>query len=131
MAVGTANLDLAAGRQGLTHLAGHQPAHAEAAPEERRVDTAALARPLGEALPGTDHRLASRVLLEPARQLRVLDVMEEVLELVFVLGPQGDREISEPDDLQAVAVDVALHLGDRLRLALVRVGRDAEQRPTV
>src|SRR5256714_14354005 len=127
MTVRAADLDLPTRRDGLTELAGDQPANAETDPEERRV--AALPRTLRQALPRADHRRARRILLEAAGQLRVLDVFEEGLELLLVLGLERDREITEPDDLQAVAVDVALDLGDRFRFDLIGMRGDAEQRP--
>src|SRR5919204_1508568 len=130
MAVRAADLDLPTGRQRLPHLARHQTAHAQTNTEERGI-RAALAWSLGKSLAGADHGLAGRILLEPTRQLGVLDVLEEALEFVFILRLEGDGEVSKADDLQAVAVDVPLHLGDRLGFDLVGVGRDAEQGPAV
>src|ERR1700694_2847987 len=131
MTIRAADLDLAAGSQRLTELAGDLAPHPEADPEKCRVDAATLPRTLCQTLPGADHRRAGRVLLEATRQLGVLDVLEEGLELVFVLGLERDREISKPDDLETVAVDVALDLGDGLGFDLIGVGRDAEQRPAI
>src|SRR3984893_18228937 len=127
MAIRAADLDLSTGRHGLSELACDEAADTE----DRRVEPSAVAWPLRQPLTGADHRRAGRVLLEAARQLAVLDVLEEGLQLVLVFGFERDGEVSEPDDLEAVAVDVALYLRDGFGLDLVGVSRDPEQWPAV
>src|SRR5262249_17642808 len=126
-AVAAPDLHLASGGHGLAGT-GHSLSQAEPDPEDRRVAGAAT---LGGAFPDTLKGLADAVLLVAAGQLRVLQVLAVALQSLFVFFLDGDREVAEAHDLQAIGVDEPLDPSQSLPFDLVGVRGDAEYRPVL
>ena len=71
--------------------------HAEPDAQPHALERRATAAALGHALAGPHHRLRLGVVLEPAREPAVGDVLGELLEGGFVLFLDADVEVAEPD----------------------------------